>query len=563
MPLRAQKAMNLVVKLLPENNELLKKVVKTEITKDSAAVYHAVEKVLNRLQYQGYLLAEVKSIRFNQHQVDVLIEPNLQYQLVYLSVGNLSPAAKRAIGYKAQNFKNIPFNAIQLEDIFEQLLNFYDNAGYPFASLSLDSIVISNQQIAAVINANPYQQLTYDSLQVVGSAKVSSTYLSSYLNIKPGYPYNEANIQKLDNKLKELSFIDAVKPVEVQFKNEKAVVNLYLNKKNANQFDGILGLLPDNQTGKLQLVGNLRLKLLNAFKKAEFIDFNYQSLPQKSQFLKIETGIPNIFKTAFAINAGFNILKQDTTYLNTNTKLGFSYIFKGNNGLQLFVDNRNTSLISIDQYKNISVLPGVLDSKTTFYGLAFNYEQVDYRFNPQKGITVQADVSIGNKQIRKNAAINASLYDNIGLTSTTYKLQSRTSVYLPLAKQTIVALSNETGVLSENNLTDNEIFRLGGLHSLRGFNELSILASSYTFFSGELRYLLEQNSFLFAFYNQAYVRQKTININQTDYPLGFGAGINFQTNLGIISMSYALGKQQNNPITLQQGKIHFGIIALF
>src|SRR5690606_380746 len=99
--------------------------------------------------------------------------------------------------------------------------------------------------------------------------------------------------------------------------------------------------------------------------------------------------------------------------------------------------------------------------------------------------------------------------------------------------------------------------------SLRGFNELSVLATNYTYANVEMRYLLAQHSFLFAFYNQAYLQYKTSPLSYTDFPLGFGSGINFETELGILSVSYALGKQRNIPLNLRQGKIHFGITALF
>ena len=135
--------------------------------------------------------------------------------------------------------------------------------------------------------------------------------------------------------------------------------------------------------------------------------------------------------------------------------------------------------------------------------------------------------------------------------------------YKSLNKHTVLALTNQAAVLSGKYLLENELFRLGGQKSLRGFNELSLLATSYNYANVELRYLLAQNSFLFAFYNQGYLIYNVSQIKSTDYPLGFGTGVNFETTLGILSVSYALGKQKNNPLNLRQGKIHFGITALF
>jgi hypothetical protein len=563
VPALAQQRFNFTAETGNAQEPLPKKLNYKTVVTDSLFVYQEAEKVISQLQFKGFLLAEIKTITFNNNNAVAIINLNKLYKLAWLSAGNLPETAIRAIGFKEKEFKNIAFNPLQLTQLFNSLLTYLDNTGYPFASLSLDSIAIVNQEITAKIKANLNQKFTYDTLVLVGNAKTSQKYLQSYLNIYPNQVYKEATVVNVASRLKELTFVTVVKPPEINFLVDKAQVNIFLNKKNGNQFDGILGLLPNATTNKLQLIGNVKLRLLNAFNKAELIDFNYQGFAEKSQSLLLSAKIPQFLNTPFTLNTSLNLLKQDTSFLNLNARLGFTYVINGNNSFQFFVDHRSSSLVSSNQYKNISTLPQILDANTTFYGLGFVFEQLDYRFNPQKGLQILADVSIGAKNIKKNSAIASALYNNINLNSTSYKLQSKINWYVPLANQFVLAIINENGIIKDNNLLNNELFRLGGLNSLRGFNELSFFASSYAMLNIETRYRLAQNSFLFTFYNQAYVQQKTLQINVTDYPLGFGAGINLETGIGITTISYALGKQKNNPLNLQQGKIHFGIIALF
>ncbi len=563
VPVFGQQKFNFTVKTENAQEPLPKKLnYKLAIT-DSLLVYQEAKKVISQLQFKGYLLAEIKTITFNNNNAVAVISLNKLYKLAWLSAGNLPETAIRAVGFKENEFKNIALNPFQLTQLFNSLLNYLDNTGYPFASISLDSIAIVKQEITAKIKANLNQKLTYDTLVLVGNTKLTQKYLQAYLNIYPNQPYKEIAVVNIENRLKELTFITVVKPPEITFLADKAQVNIFLNKKNANQFDGILGLLPNPNTNKLQLIGNIKLRLLNAFNRAELIDFNYQGFAEKSQSLMLNAKIPQFLNTQFTLNTGFNLLKQDTTFLNLNTRLGFTYVINGNNNFQFFLDRKSSSLVSSNQYKNISTLPDILDASTTFYGLGFTFEQLDYRFNPQKGFQISADMSIGAKRIKKNSAIASALYNNINLNSTSYRLQSRVNWYIPLPNQFVLAITNENGIIKDNNLLNNELFRIGGLNSLRGFNELSFFASSYAMLNIETRYRLAQNSFLFAFYNQAYLQQKTLKINVTDFPLGFGAGINLETGIGITTISYALGKQKNNPLNLQQGKIHFGIIALF
>jgi hemolysin activation/secretion protein len=127
----------------------------------------------------------------------------------------------------------------------------------------------------------------------------------------------------------------------------------------------------------------------------------------------------------------------------------------------------------------------------------------------------------------------------------------------------VIYLHNYTGILSGKNIFDNEAFRIGGFKTLRGFDEQSIITNAFSVQTIEFRYLIEQNSFINLFVDQAYISQTFVNLSENDFPLGIGAGITFQTKVGIASLNYALGKARNNPLNLQNGKIHFGIISYF
>jgi hemolysin activation/secretion protein len=113
------------------------------------------------------------------------------------------------------------------------------------------------------------------------------------------------------------------------------------------------------------------------------------------------------------------------------------------------------------------------------------------------------------------------------------------------------------------NTFQNELLRIGGLKTLRGFDEESIFTTSYSIFTLEYRFLLEQNSYIYLFGDGAWYENNNVKEYVNDTPIGFGAGISFETKAGIFSINYALGKQFDNPIQLRSGKIHFGIVNYF
>ena len=79
----------------------------------------------------------------------------------------------------------------------------------------------------------------------------------------------------------------------------------------------------------------------------------------------------------------------------------------------------------------------------------------------------------------------------------------------------------------------------------------------------EYRFILEQNSYLLLFYNQVWYEDISREVYFSDTPYGYGAGITFETKLGIFSFLYALGSQQGNPVEFRSAKVHFGLINYF
>ena len=200
---------------------------------------------------------------------------------------------------------------------------------------------------------------------------------------------------------------------------------------------------------------------------------------------------------------------------------------------------------------------------TTLYGLELKYNHLDYLFNPRKGYRIKIISSAGNKNIKKNSQINPTLYDSLKLKTTEYHIEANLGIFIPVFKKSTIWINNQMAYINNSTLFENELFRIGGLNSLRGFDEESIHASFFNILLIEYRYLFEKNSFFNIFWNGCYYEKKTHQAFVSDTPYGFGAGISFETKAGIFSLNYALGKQFDNPINFKSGKIHFGIVSYF
>ena len=111
--------------------------------------------------------------------------------------------------------------------------------------------------------------------------------------------------------------------------------------------------------------------------------------------------------------------------------------------------------------------------------------------------------------------------------------------------------------------TKTSCLKLAGINSLRGFDEQSVFASTYSVFSIEPRLLIGKNSAVYLFTDVAWYENKQADNHYDDTPFGAGIGINIDTKAGIFKLNYAIGKQFDNPIKVSDSKMHFGFSARF
>ncbi|HOV10872.1 MAG TPA: BamA/TamA family outer membrane protein [Bacteroidales bacterium] len=562
--LQAQKKYALTIVSSDSAEKVLKKshTGKSFVTKEDAV--NAVKDLIASLFMQGFLEANIDSMASDSTRLTAYVTLGKKYSYLTLRQGNLDKNLRDEVNFKEQYFAGKPFRYESVIKISEKLLEYAENNGYPFAEFKLDSILVTDGTIDAAINFQRNNKVVIDSVIVKGSAKMAKGYLHSYLSVKPGSLYNESLIRKVDQKLRELSYVNVNKPMEILFTEDKAKIYVYPDKKKASTFYGILGVLPSSQTtGKLMINGELKLSLLNSFGRGELIDLNWRSISKGTQDLKLTLAYPYLFSTPFGINYKFLLYKQDTSYLTLTHNIGLQYYFSGNNFIKVFADIYKSDLLNVAGMETATVLPDYADVSANLFGLEFTKETYDYRSNPRKGYLVHFSFAGGQKKIRENSSVNSALYDSIKLKSSQYRFIVNGRLFVPLFRKMTLLFSSENGYLINNSVFENELYKLGGLNSLRGFDEESIRASYFNILAAEFRFLFERNSFLALFANGAYYEKNTRNAFVHDIPYGFGAGVSFDTKIGMFSMYYALGSQFGQAIAFKQSKIHFGYNAIF
>jgi outer membrane protein assembly factor BamA len=542
---------------------LLKKIIYKKILSTKQEREKELQKVLFACYDNAFLSAAYDSILTDSISFKAYLNFGKKYKWAYLKNENIDEGVISEIGFHEKLYLNKPVYFKDVKRIQEKLISYYENNGYPFASVKLDSIIVSDEIISAQLKLTKNAVEKIDSVLIKGSAKIAPVYIYNYLGIKPGSLYNEMQLKKVNTRIRELPFVTPTKPASVTFTNNYNKLVLNLDKKSASQFDGILGVLPDNKTGKILFTGDVQLKLQNGLGRGELIDLNWRRLQTATQDLKLRLVYPFVLRTPFGVDYNFKLYKKDTTFLDVNQNIGLQYMLIGGNYLKLFYSNKSSTLLSTKGLENVTELPVNADVHTNMYGLGVKYEKLDYRLNPRKGYSLVANASVGKKNIKKNVKLNPIVYQNLNLYSTQYNGDFEGSVFIPVMARSTVKIGMQAATLYGETIFQNELLRIGGLKTLRGFDEESIYASSFSILTVEYRYILEQNSYIYLFGDGAYYENNNVKDFVYDYPIGFGAGISFETKAGIFSINYALGKQFDNPIQLRSGKIHFGIVNYF
>jgi len=532
---------------------------------NKATAFKEINTTIQQLQQDGYLLAEANTIIEDSLNIEARIDEHVVFKTAFLKLGNLNTSLASKLGIYEKSFQNKPLHYKVLNTYIEKILRFYENNGYPFATVKLDSLKIDSNIISAEFDVQKNKFFKIDSVLIKGTAKVNKSFIEQYLSLKEGMPYNELVFSNITQKVKQLPFILEKESQRVQLTNKTNKIILFFDKKEASQFDGIIGFLPDVDTKKTIVTGDVKLKIVNGvLKNGETFDIEWRRLKSQTQDFNGKVIYPYLFKTPLGIDYNLKLYRRDTTFIDINQNFGLQYYFSGLNYLKLFYKQRNNNLISTNGYEFITTLPDFADIETQAYGVGLFLEQLDYRFNPKKGITLNLSAQAGNREIKKNPKINEIAYENLLLKSAQYQIEGSGAVYVHLIKNNVLKFGMQgAAVFGNTTLFTNELFRIGGLKTLRGFDEESIFASSYVISTIEYRFLYSQNSNIFLFTEGAWYENLSNKRYNKDTPISVGAGINFETKAGILNLNYALGNQLGNGFDVRSGKIHFGLTALF
>ncbi len=299
------------------------------------------------------------------------------------------------------------------------------------------------------------------------------------------------------------------------------------------------------------------------FGRGKGLELNWLRYKEQSSELAIKYSHPYLLGSVLSAQAGFELLREDSTFINRKINLDLSFKLNPESSLFLEVEYKSSGLLNPGQFEESSRLPDFSDVDITYYGLRYTLSRLDHQFFPRTGRKYSFQGSLGDKKINPNSTLKPEFYDSIDLRNIQIRLQAGLEHYFRLGSNVVLYSNLRSGLLFNENIFLNEMFRIGGFQTLRGFNENFFFASHYGLSNLEGRLHLDSKSYLFLLYDQAFIRRDAGPDKFEDFPMGLGLGLSLGLKSGVFNFAFAMGRWEQEPFSFQLAKVHFGYVNVF
>ena len=134
-----------------------------------------------RIYDEGYVAASVDSIVYSNDTAHIFLYSGLQYQVKKVDLSGVNNLFLKSVNIKEKEFKNLPFNSKVLYKSGEELLNYCENNGYPFARVLIDSATFNGNEVSIKVKLETGPVVTIREIVIHGDAKINTKYLYNYL----------------------------------------------------------------------------------------------------------------------------------------------------------------------------------------------------------------------------------------------------------------------------------------------------------------------------------------------------------------------------------------------
>ncbi len=518
------------------NNWYLDQKLLKTTQEDSSNCHREIKRFLVTKTLEGFIYANLDSI--------VRVDSTLEW---HMHQGAREKWKLRQIHLTdSNNIKNgrLRFSR-QPRYILEELIN----NGYPFAQIAISSVSKTKGKIFGSLAITLNDPIVFDSIKATEEIDwILPKFLWKDLDIIPGAYFSQSKYLSLTNRIRQSELYKLNGYPDIEFVNGKATVYLDVKQVKSNSFDGIVGL---QQSGnRTTLIGNLDLHITNLFKRGQSLGVDWMRFKRESQQANMSYEAPYVFGSSINLGLDLHILKEDSSFTNQSGSLSLSTRLFDQNRFSI-IYRRFSAAASLQEVNQGTVG----NFRTDWYGIQVGSKVLPRPEQSIEGLWYTSSLQVGNKKLDESS-------DTIDSTQT---LTVQSSLFLDwrrlLTNRLKLVLTFHGRIIDSDVLFQNELFRLGGLSTLRGFNENQFFAARSLVQKVEGRYFFEESSY-FSFFSDL----ATFYSPFTDEwlpAIGLGSGLTVNTNNGNFTFVLGTGSTRQQTFSLNQTRVHFGYSSTF
>ena len=510
------------------------------------SVINEVNQTTQLLLNKGYLdLKNLKNNKINDtsYVFETSLGTRIKYTYIYIGRNNafFSPEETKNDTLK------IPYNQTQI--FLKQKLMDLEKEGFALSKINLENIQRKNSIIYADLNFNIEKKRTVNSIIInytKGNRK--EIFPKGHLKqLKKKYinkTFTQKTTKDLYDDINNYEFLIQTKYPEILFTNDSTKIYTYIEKRKSNNFDGYIGFT-NNENKKLSLNGYLDIKLQNTINAGEQFSLYWKNDGNQQTTFDTKLEIPYLFKSSIGIKGELNILKQDSTFQNSKTGFGVGYYINYKTKLYLGYQSTESSDIQNTNSNSIS------DFKNSYFTCSFDYSKTDTNnyLTPEK-IALLFTIGFGTRKTNNQPETAESSRQFYNILNFAYNFE--------LNEKNFIYASSQNYYLHSKNYIVNELFRFGGIKSIRGFLENSLQANFTSSILTEYRFMASKNLYIHTIADYGIYQDLTSKVNpeKINKLIGIGAGTAIQTANGLLKFTLSNGGSNIQEIQLYNTMIN-------
>ena len=524
-----------------QKNELILVAKDTIQNRIVSEIYHTKKHLQKKdaLDEIDRILQQVKKRGFFTARIDSISKTNKEL-IAYLDLGKkineiiIVTKKDNTNGIIDSGIDSIKIKTREFSDLTNQLLEQIDRKGNSFSEITYVNPLLKNDTLFLEMKISNSSSRKIDKVITKGYEDFPKKFITKFFLIDKNTVFSKQKLNQVSALSNKLDFIKEKKAPEVLFKKDSTHLYLFLDKIGTSSFDGLVNFSSKENGKGLLLNGNLDLKLNNTFNSGEKFEIIWNKVSDEKTDFKINSYVPYILNSKFSTTLEFYLYRQDSTFINTNFELKTDYsINQKSHASILYSSEKSNYLLNISNNDLASY-------SNYFIGLGYELKKssTSNLYKYKNGLNLNLTIGKRKTDIESinQLKFHFSAFANVQINNRGY-----------------LNIKNESGLLTSKNYLLNELFRIGGANSIRGYNEQSIFTNGYSYSNIEFRYSLDTSSYLYSITDLGGYKENTTN--KIKKLLGIGGGYQFRINNNLVNLGYVISTNSSTNAKLNSSRL--------